>query len=368
MPWKKWPEGGQPVPIKNSEDPDVHLGREALSASLEQDHTSTQTIDLKLLFTEDITQSGSFDIRSGIWRTTFGRVLQALPIPTMLVDSARRVAVANQACGRMCADHRQLQGNLLPSLCRSYANKVQSVLDKVFEDRRPRVLESPVQIGTHRIWGRLTLRAIRIATERFVLVLVEDLTAEKTELLLTKKHQESLRKTHEELEARVEKRTMALSEANRKLTREISVRKSTEEALRLLIKGINEQTTQQEKKASLNLDLCVRPILNQLKSEEMSESSRLLVQSLENLLSQMYSAFGMKIAKSYSRLTPREIEICDLIVSGLTSKQIASILRVTPEAVFAHRVNIRKTLGLDSSQESLADWLKKHQDGTLDPD
>jgi DNA-binding CsgD family transcriptional regulator len=365
---RKCAEGGQAVPTNNSDNSSLQPGIKELAARLELDQLSTQTIDLRLLFTEDITQSGSFDIRSGIWQTTFGRVLQALPIPAMLVDKSHCVLIANQACGRMGGDHEQIQGKPLPPLCRSFSKKVESVLDKVFEDRRPRGFEAPVQIATHKIWGRMTLRSIRIDTERFILVLVEDLTAEKTELLLTKKHQESLRKAHAELEAKVETRTRALSEANLELTREISVRKSTEEALRLLIKGIEQKTRLQQKKASLNLDLCVRPVLNQLQAEEMSETSRLLLQSLENLLSQMYSPFGMKIAKSYSRLTPREIQICDLILSGLTSKQIASILRVTPEAIYSHRVNIRRTLGLDSSQESLVNWLKKRQDEDLDPE
>jgi len=42
---------------------------------------ATQTIDLSSLLTRDTTSSGSFDIRGQIWSTTFGKLLQALPIP-----------------------------------------------------------------------------------------------------------------------------------------------------------------------------------------------------------------------------------------------------------------------------------------------
>jgi hypothetical protein len=354
------------MPTKDVNNSGNHTGSEELSSRLGGDSLSTRTIDLKLLLTEDVTESGSFDIRGGIWQTTFGKVLQALPIPAMLVDKGHCIVIANQACGRIGANNGQILGTPLPPLCRSFCTKVQSVLNKVIEDRKPRILESPVQVGSKRIWGRMTLRSIRIDAARFILVLVEDLTAEKTELLLTKKHQEGLRKVRDELEAKVEKRTKALTQANLELRHEISVRKGKEEALRLLVSGIEQKRHQQQKQASLNLDLCVRPIFNQLKSEPLNETSRLLLHSLENLMSQVYSPLGTRIAKIFAQLTPREIQVCNLILSGLTSKQIASILRVTPESVYAHRVNIRKTLGLDSAKENLVNWLKKQRDAALE--
>ena len=60
---------------------------------------STQSIDLSSLFTGDVTTSGSFDIRGDIWATTFGRVLQALPIPALMIDDSLHVVAANQAWG-----------------------------------------------------------------------------------------------------------------------------------------------------------------------------------------------------------------------------------------------------------------------------
>ena len=66
----------------------------------------TQTIDLTSLFTKDLTSTGSFDISSGIWRTTFGKVLQALPIPVLLIDISYRIILANQAWGRIAENYR----------------------------------------------------------------------------------------------------------------------------------------------------------------------------------------------------------------------------------------------------------------------
>ena len=59
------------------ENPGIHLGQ-----------TATETIDLEGLFSRDLTSSGSFDIREGIWATTFGKVLQVLPVPALLIDDS----------------------------------------------------------------------------------------------------------------------------------------------------------------------------------------------------------------------------------------------------------------------------------------
>ena len=67
--------------------------------------------------------------------------------------------------------------------------------------------------------------------DRALIILVEDLTAEKKQLILTQKHKEALLKAHEELESRVEERTSALKSMNEDLLREIGFRKEAEHSL-----------------------------------------------------------------------------------------------------------------------------------------
>src|SRR5208283_5905820 len=50
-----------------------------------------------------------------------------------------------------------------------------------------------IEIGKGRIWGRITLRSIRIIENRLVLVLVEDLTPQKRQLVLKHKLNEELK-------------------------------------------------------------------------------------------------------------------------------------------------------------------------------
>ena len=69
---------------------------------------------------------------------------------------------------------------------------------------------------------------IRMGQEQMAMVLVEDLTFEKRQLLLTEKHREELSLAQAELEVTVQERTGELREINARLLREISEREVAE--------------------------------------------------------------------------------------------------------------------------------------------
>jgi signal transduction histidine kinase/ActR/RegA family two-component response regulator len=186
----------------------------------------TQTIELGGLFTKDVTSSGSFDIRGGIWASTFGKLLQSLPIPAFLVDQFHLIMVANQACARIETSYERIQGRELERLFPnpSDAATVSEILDEIFRTRKPRAMQGMLQIGKGNIWARLTFRSIRIIDLRTVMVLVQDLTNEKKLMRLSRKYQD-------ELKRRVEERTAELTDANVKLRKEVMERKRAEDLL-----------------------------------------------------------------------------------------------------------------------------------------
>jgi hypothetical protein len=188
------------------------------------DYESTESIELKSLFTRDVTTSGSFDVRGGIWATTFGKVIQALPIPAFLIDEFLHVAVSNQACGKFTPTYEKIQGRPFASLLggQGAAKKAESLLQGLFSDRKPRVGEGTLRIEDAMVWARMTFRSIRVMNERFVLVLVEDLTREKIQL-----HENEL--LRRELEKRVEQRTAELRKTNENLSLEVAEREKAEQ-------------------------------------------------------------------------------------------------------------------------------------------
>ena len=325
------------------------------------DDLATQSIDLADLLTKDVTSSGSFDIRGEIWATTFGKLLQALPIPGMLLDDSLNVVVVNQACGKMSSQYESILSTRFSRLFSSPsdARNMQSIVEEAFSTRKPKVVGASLRIGkSGDIWCRMTFRSLRIIQERFLLALIEDLSAEKQQLALNKKHQEELQSVHQEMEKRVKDRTAQLSQANDNLRREIAERQKAEKALKEIVSTIEGQLKELKEGIIFRLRLSLQPLIDQLKAETGSESGQHLLQALDYHLANALSSLGTKPSQKLVVLTPREVQTCNLIVSGLTSKQIAKAMGVSVDAVNSHRLHIRKKLGLDLSGQPLATWLK----------
>ena len=61
---------------------------------------ATESIDLNSLFTKNVTDSGSFDLR-GAASASLSKLLHALPIPSFLIDRSFSIFFANQACRKV---------------------------------------------------------------------------------------------------------------------------------------------------------------------------------------------------------------------------------------------------------------------------
>ncbi len=185
----------------------------------------TQTIDLTSVFTEEVTTSGSFSF-GGVRRTWFGKLLQALPIPALLVDHSYSIIFMNEACRRISDDYSSVRGRAFDTLFENpwVAIEARELLEKVFSQRLRESIEAVLRIGEDKIWGRLYMRSIRLGTSRSVLIMVEDLTLEKEQLVLKQKHEEQIIRERDELEKRVRERTHELVRANEEIKREMEER------------------------------------------------------------------------------------------------------------------------------------------------
>ncbi len=85
----------------------------------------------------------------------------------------------------------------------------------------------------------------------------------------------------------------------------------------------------------------------------------LRLDSLEFNLKSLFSPPPDTARQEAGLLTPQETRLCDLIRAGLTSKEIAEVMGISPATVVVHRANIRKKLGLVGSDDNLATYLRK---------
>lgn len=100
------------------------------------------------------------------------------------------------------------------------------------------------------------------------------------------------------------------------------------------------------------------PTLKKLKKTADPRSAR-QIEILEKNLEDLTSSFGKKIMESSNNaLTSKEIEICNMIKNGLTSKEISKILNIALQTVERHRNNIRKKLDIVKKDINLASYLQ----------
>lgn len=192
---------------------------------LENERNPTETIDLNSLFEPDVSVSGAFDLRE-VKTTSFGKLLEALPTPAMLLDWDGYVCFANSASVSIAQDG-DLVGAHMTNLFRDEDTRssVMDALDQVCVSRKPHILESQLGIGSRNIWARTHFRSMRIGRDRSILALVEDLTLERRQILINQKHAQ-------ELERKVQDRTVELSDAISRLESEIEDRKLAQAKLK----------------------------------------------------------------------------------------------------------------------------------------
>lgn len=194
----------------------------------------TQSIDLCGLLDPEFSETGTFDL--GLVRSSaFGKILDAIPIPALLIDSSCRVSYSNEACARLGQGGATIVHQPFVELVPKARNAALalSLLQRAMITRQPYVAEAVLDIHRKRIWGRIHLRSVRMGSERQVLLLIEDLTSEKTQLALKKRHELELRKAGAELESEVQKRTSELARTNERLRSEIEEHRKTQEKLAL---------------------------------------------------------------------------------------------------------------------------------------
>lgn len=175
---------------------DAYLARLDESGQHEQspevlNHKGSENLeyDAESVKPRPFTESGSFDL-SWITQASFGKLLQAIPMPIFLVDVSGKVKFLNTAMTIMLRDPSKIVGSSFATLFCSpeEAKQAQQVLDCVLAARRAQVSEAILTFEDTQVWGRLSFRPVRFGSERSVLVLIEDLTTEKRELALNEKY------------------------------------------------------------------------------------------------------------------------------------------------------------------------------------
>ena len=128
-------------------------------------------------------------------------------------------------------------------------------------------------------------------------------------------------------------------------------------ALEVLLKKREGDKLQIEEKIVSNVRELIVPYMEKLKNTRLNVDQKAYVNIIETHLGDIISPFLSNLTSKYSNLTPREIQIANLIREGKTTKEIAQLLNSSTATIDFHRNNIRNKLGLKDKNTTLMAYL-----------
>ncbi len=196
-----------------------------------------------------------------------------------------------------------------------------------------------------------------------------------------------LERLNRELEQRVADRTAELRRTVERLEREIEERARTEAALRdsrerlaaqavaledknVALRELLSQLAREKERIvadlSANVDRLLLPLLGRLR-ERAGAGEGGYLEVLEDNVRLLMTPFARRLDRALRALTPRELEIANLLRSGLSTKEVAALTNLSEETVTTHRRAIRRKLGLTGEDQNLTTFLRTLSDAPDDP-
>ena len=166
------------------------------------------------------------------------------------------------------------------------------------------------------------------------------LTGALRDITERKKAEEKLKLAQKELEIK----TNSLEETNT--------------ALKVLLKHQDTEKNIMEKNILLSLKTLVLPYLEKIKIDTSDERQKTYINIIETNLTEITKPFANQLTEYYTKFTPTEIQIANLIRENKTAKDIAGILDISVTTVFFHRRNIRIKLDLKNKKVNLRSYLR----------
>lgn len=157
------------------------------------------------------------------------------------------------------------------------------------------------------------------------------------------------------------KKLKKAEEGHRKSEKEFEEQKAKLEGkaatLNEIIQRVELEKQELKGEVHRNVETILLPLVKELR-RTMSHGQERYLGMLEKGLNEIALHSARALSEWKLKLTPREIEICNMLRSGLRGKEISSALNVTYQTVERHRNNIRKKLGLVNAGVNLASYLK----------
>jgi DNA-binding CsgD family transcriptional regulator len=148
-----------------------------------------------------------------------------------------------------------------------------------------------------------------------------------------------------------------LQETNKQLTVEREALKEANATLKTILSRIEEEKLKIHKDIQANVQKVLIPIIYALLTE-VPKPQRKYVELLRDNLMEISSPFINQLTERYRSLSPTEIAICNMIRTGLRSKEIAEVRGVSIATISRHRERIRRKLAIANKDVNLTSYLQ----------
>jgi len=130
-------------------------------------------------------------------------------------------------------------------------------------------------------------------------------------------------------------------------------------ALNEVLEHLKEEKEQYRHELCSNVENLVLPMLRKLREDSAIPEAEFerLAQTLDEVTGRHIDQFKNNLSK----LTPRELDILEMIRGGRSSKQIAEALDLSSQTVHKHRQSIRRKLQIDHREINLAAYLRSQK-------
>ncbi len=162
--------------------------------------------------------------------------------------------------------------------------------------------------------------------------------------------EEKLRQSYGELEKKVDKRTRELQTKHQELF-------DANTTLRVLLAQQEKSKKAIEQNITDNLKESIFPYLDLLKEEMRDRKGAIYTTIIETNIHKITSTFSKELSSRLLNLTPREIQVANLVRQGRTNKDIAELLDLAHGTVEFYRQNLRKKLGITGQKLNLRSYL-----------
>ena len=128
-------------------------------------------------------------------------------------------------------------------------------------------------------------------------------------------------------------------------------------ALRVILKESEITKMELEKNVLSNIKDLLLPYMTELDTMLLDGEQRFLGDIIKENINEITASFSRKLKLEFDDLTPREIQVADLIKQGRTNKEIARLLNITGSGVDHHRRNLRTKLNINNKKINLRSRL-----------